>query len=295
MILQRGPHGGVLKCPVKQRPQRPKPLQWKLDVTVTQRATAPHLIAKRPANLLLAALAADDYELVRPLLTAQPLRMRETLQEAGEPPEFVYFPTSGIISALTVLENGMMIEFATVGREGTTAVPVFLNMGDSNMALVSQMPGDCLRMTTEDFREQLLTNSSLATIMSRYSGVMLALVAQSAACNRAHEAEARCARWLLMTHDQSATDQFPITHEFLAQMLGVSRPSVSLAATTLHTAGLINYHRGELTIMDRAGLERASCECYAVVHASFLRLQHLNDEDQEPEEPTEPIVTRPAA
>ncbi len=202
--------------------------------------------------------------------------MRETLQEAGEPPEYVYFPTSGIISALTVLENGMMIEFATVGREGTTGVPLFLGMGDSNMALVSQMPGASLRMTSAAFRVVLSECPSLAALMMQYSGVMLALVSQSAACNRAHHTDERCARWLLMTHDQAATDHFPITQEFLAQMLGVSRPSVTLSAAALQNAGLISYHRGELTILDRPGLERASCECYAVVHDYFPYLTAVN-------------------
>ncbi len=241
-------------------------LQRKPDRTSTP------LVLVRPTNLILAALPPDEYERMRPLLTPHPLRMRETLQEAGEPPEYVYFPTSGIISALTVLENGMMIEFATVGREGTTGVPIFLGMGDSNMALVSQMPGASLRMTADAFRAQIKESPGLAALMMHYSGILLALVAQSAACNRAHHADQRCARWLLMTHDQAATDHFPITQEFLAQMLGVSRPSVTLSATALQNAGLISYHRGAMTILDRAGLEQASCECYAVVHEYFPHL-----------------------
>lgn len=233
--------------------------------------TAAALILARPTNLILAALAPLEYERLRPLLTPHPLRMRETLQEAGEPPEFVYFPTSGIISALTVMENGMMIEYATIGHEGTSGVPLFLGMSDSNMALVSQMPGETLRMTSLNFQTALREQRSLSAVMGRYSGVMLALVAQSAACNRAHHVDERCARWLLMTHDQSTSDRFPITHEFLAQMLGVSRPSVSLSATALQDAGLISYHRGDMTILDRLGLERASCECYAIIRQSFLR------------------------
>lgn len=195
--------------------------------------------------------------------------MRETLQEAGDPPEHIYFPTSGIISALTVLENGMMIEFATVGREGTTGVPAFLGMGNSNMALISQVPGVSLRMASTDFAEALRMSPSLSVVMRRYSGVMLALVAQSAACNRAHHVDERCARWLLMTHDQSDSDDFPITHEFLAQMLGVSRPSVTLSAAALQAAGFIRYQRGNMHIADRLGLERAACECYAVIHERF--------------------------
>ncbi len=203
------------------------------------------------------------------MLSLHDLHMRETLQEAGDAPEYIYFPTSGIISALTVMENGMMIEFATVGREGTTGVPVFLGMTESNMALISQVPGVSLRMTSADFAEALRKSPSLSAILRRYSGLMLALVAQSAACNRAHHVDERCARWLLMTHDQSDSDDFPITHEFLAQMLGVSRPSVTLSAAALQAAGYIRYQRGNMHISDRIGLERASCECYAIIHDRF--------------------------
>ena len=221
-------------------------------------------------NLLLAAVAADEYESFSDLLEEQPLRTRETLQEAGEPPDYVYFPTSGIISLLTVLENGMVIEFATVGREGMTGVPQFLVMGDSNTALVSHVPGLSLRMRTADFLHATRTCPSLAAVVRRYSGTMLAVVAQSAACNRAHHVNVRCARWLLMTHDQVGADTFPITQEFLAQMLGVSRPSVGAATAALQRDGLISYHRGDLTIEDRGALEKASCECYAVVREHHL-------------------------
>ncbi len=217
----------------------------------------------QPENLLLVAVPAEEYEGFRGLLEPYPLRMRETLQEAGDEPDWVYFPTRGIISALTVLENGMMIEFATVGREGTTGVPVFLAMGLSNLALISQVPGESFRMRSEDFLAVLDRSPGFAAIMKRYSGMMLALVAQSAACNRAHHVDERCARWLLMTQDQAGVE-FPITQEFLAQMLGVSRPSVALAASALQKAGLIRYHRGEMTIVDRLGLEKTACECYAV-------------------------------
>jgi len=226
----------------------------------------------QPANLLLAAVPAEEYEELRGLLEVQPLRMRETLQEAGDAPDHVYFPTSGIISALTVLENGMMIEFATVGREGTTGVPIFLGMADSNMAFISQVPGESLRIRSADFLEVVNRCPGLTAIMKRYCGTMLALVAQSAACNRAHHVDERCARWLLMTHDQAGEGAFPITQEFLAQMLGVSRPSVALSAAALQKAGLIHYHRGQMTIVDLQGLEKAACECYAVVREHFADL-----------------------
>lgn len=227
----------------------------------------------RHGNLLLAAVPAEEYEGFRGLLETHPLLMRETLQEAGDAPDYVYFPLSGIISVLTVLENGMMIEFATVGREGTTGVPVFLGLGDSNMAFISQVPGESLRMRSEDFLAAINNSPSFAGIIRRYSGVMVVLVAQSAACNRAHHVDERCARWLLMMHDQAGDDAFPITEEFLAQMLGVTRPSVEVSTAALEKAGLISYHRGEMTVLDRLGLEKAACECYAVVREHFRRLR----------------------
>lgn len=223
----------------------------------------------RGGNLLLSALSDADYEQVAPLLDVQPLRMRETLQEAGDSAEYVYFPITGVISVLTVLENGMMIEFATVGSEGTTGVPIFLGFGQTNTALISQIPGDAYRLTRLRFTDCVARLPSFSSVLLRYSGLMLALVAQSAACNRAHNVDARCARWLLMTHDQAGRDDFPITQEFLAQMLGVSRPSVALSAASLQRSGLLAYHRGHMRIVDRDGLEEAACECYAVIRQNF--------------------------
>lgn len=231
------------------------------------------MVTTQSPNHLLAAISPAAYEQVHGFLESYPLRMRETLQEAGDDAEYVYFPTSGIISVLTVLENGMMIEFATIGREGTTGVPVFLGTGDSNMALISQLPGHALRMRSADFLAELTHNVSFLGVIRRYSGMMLALVAQSAACNRAHHVDERCARWLLMTHDQAEGSAFQITQEFLAQMLGVSRPSVALSAAALQRAGLISYRRGEMKIINRIGLEKAACECYAVVRERFCRLE----------------------
>jgi CRP-like cAMP-binding protein len=210
-----------------------------------------------------------------PLLEPYALRMRETLQEAGETAEYVYFPTRGIISLLTVLENGMMIEFATVGREGMTGTPIILGLTESNIALVSQLPGTAFRMRTEDFLRAIEQLPSFASVLRVYGGVMFAFLAQSAACNRAHIVDERLARWLLMIHDQAGGNDFRITQEFLSHMLGVSRPSVAVSAADLHRAGFISYHRGEMTVTDRLGLEAAACECYAVMRDQFDRLRRL--------------------
>lgn len=222
-------------------------------------------------NLILGAVPAEEFEAFKDYLEPYPLRTRETLQEAGEEPDWVYFPTSGIISVLTVLESGMMIEFATIGREGTSAVPLVVGLERSNLALVSLLPGSSMRMRTHDFMKSLAQSPGLASAIRSYRSLMFALLAQSAACNRAHHVDERCARWLLMTHDRAEGDKFPITHEFLAQMLGVSRPSVSSSAATLQNAGLISYHRGEMNILDRKGLESAACECYEITARQFDR------------------------
>ena len=222
MIFERMSAGSVLTCQLGL-----------VSMSASLSPRLEHDAQAIPVNSLLAAVPAEEYEGFRGCLEPYPLRMREMLQAAGETPDFVYFPLSGIISALTVLENGMMIEFATIGREGTTGVPVFLGMGDSNIALISQLPGEALRMRSTDFLAEINRSPGLAAIIKRYSGMMLALVAQSAACNRAHQVDERCARWLLMTHDQAGDGAFPITQEFLAQMLGVSRPSVALSAGAL--------------------------------------------------------------
>jgi CRP-like cAMP-binding protein len=226
-------------------------------------------------NLILGAVPPDEYDAIKRLIEPYPLRVRENLQEAGEEPEYVYFPGQGIISVLTVLENGMMIEFATVGREGSTGVPLMVGLEHSTITLVSQMPGTAMRMRSQDFVAELKRRPGFANAMNCYSGVMFALLAQSAACNRAHHVDERCARWLLMTHDQAGGNEFPITQEFLAQMLGVSRPSVAASAAALQKAGLVSYHRGEMTIIDRAALERAACECYRVIGRQFDRLRRL--------------------
>lgn len=226
-------------------------------------------------NLLLGAILPAAYDQLAELLEPHPLRMRETLQEAGDPTEYVYFPTSGIISMLTVLENGMMIEFATVGREGTTGIPLILGLQESNLALVSQLPGESMRARAVDFLAAMSRLPAVAEVMRIYAGVMFAFLAQSAACNRAHHVDERCARWLLMTHDQAGGDEFKITQEFLAQMLGVSRPSVAVSAAALQQAGFISYHRGQMTIVDRKGLEAVACECYAVISDQFDRLRRL--------------------
>ena len=182
----------------------------------------------------------------------------------------VYFPLSGVISLLTVLDDGSAVEIATVGSEGMADFAAYLDLESPARWLV-QVPGTALRIDAAELRRVAEDSSELRDVMHNYMLAMFVLVSQTAACNRRHPVEERCARWLLMTHDRVDEDTFPMTHEFLADMLGVRRPSVSIAMSILSKAGYTRYRRGKVEIVDRAGLEEATCECYGVLASQFQK------------------------
>jgi CRP-like cAMP-binding protein len=173
---------------------------------------------------------------------------------------------------VTVLDDGGPIELATVGNEGVVGVPVFLGASSTNARGFVQIPGEYQRLPARAFRQAIDNGGQLHGLVQRYSQALFTQIAQNVACNRAHPVEQRCARWLLQTADRVGKEEFPLTQEFLGQMLGVRRATVNAAARALHDAGLITYRRGLITILDRAGLEAASCECYAIVAREFERL-----------------------
>ena len=221
--------------------------------------------ASRPpqTNRLLAALPPNDYERIAPFLKTIPLKLKQTLHKVGEPVEYVYFPGGGFLSLLTVLQNGTMVEVATVGREGMAGLPAALNSDPSPSETFVQGESEwCWRMPTPAFRREIERRGALHELVSRYSHALFAVVMQSTACNAIHSVEQRLARWLLTAQDRMQANDFPLTQEFLAMMLGASRPMVTVVAGTLQKAGLITYHRGHLTVVDRERLEAASCECY---------------------------------
>ena len=189
----------------------------------------------------------------------------------------VFFPLSGVISLMTPLADGTAIETATVGRDGMVGVHAFLGGGPlGNAQATSHVPGEMLSINVDTFRGIINgeTKSKLRSVMLAYTQALFAQISQSVACNGVHEIQQRTARWLLQTHDRANGDQFELTQEFLADMLGVTRPSVSVAASTLAAAGLITYRRGRVAILDRQGLEAASCECYLVVRREYERLMN---------------------
>jgi len=215
-------------------------------------------------NLLLAALPHDDLERVLPKLEMVPLKLKELLHKPGEPIDYVYFPGVGFCSIVTVLEDGSMVEAAAIGREGVVGLNA-TTLHDTPMSTASMAQTDmdvCYRMKAEHFRHEMERCGPFNGIVTRYSQALMGFIMQSAACNASHSIEQRLARWLLAAQDRMAADEFLLTQEFIAMMLGASRSTVSEVAGMLQKAGFITYHRGRVAILDREALEAASCECY---------------------------------
>lgn len=225
-----------------------------------------------PRNHFLAALPASELHRLLPYLEAVPLEPRILLQRAGEPISHVYFPLAGVVSLLTALREGEMVEVGMVGREAFVGLPVFLGAGASSHHYMVQVPGEALRMRANDFRARVLPGGVLSDLLLRYTHTLLTQVSQSVACNVRHALRQRLCKWLLMIHDRWDGDVFPMTHQFLAVMLGVRRAGVSEAARQLQQAGLIDYSRSRMTILDRGRMENVACECYSVNQRELRRL-----------------------
>jgi CRP-like cAMP-binding protein len=223
-------------------------------------------------NRLLKALPSEEYGWLRPHFESVELKVRDVLAEAEEPFQHVYFIESGVVSVVNRIAGGT-VEVGTIGNEGMAGLSVFLDAGAVTSRTFVQVPGHAKRIKAEIFSTQADERRQLRRVLHRYTQAFLTQVAQTASCNRMHEVQERCARWLLMTHDRvDGSDTFPLTHEFLSFMLGVRRAGVTVAAGALQRAGLITYTRGKITVVNRAGLEEASCECYGIVRSHFQRL-----------------------
>jgi CRP-like cAMP-binding protein len=223
-------------------------------------------------NRLLASLPSEEYERLQPYLEPVSLRLKQELYQPNVPIEFVYFPLAGVCSLLALTSNGDLVEVATIGNEGMVGLPVFLGATQIPGLGICQISGEALRMRTEDFQTQVTQGTTLYNVLHRFTQALFNFISQTALCNRVHSIEQRCCRWLLLTRDRVGTDEFPLTHEFLSAMLGVRRASVSDVAARLQNAGFISSRYGKITVLDRAGLEETSCECYAVIKAEFDRL-----------------------
>ena len=225
-----------------------------------------------PVNRLLAALPAAELDVLRPDLEAVPLTPPGLIHEPDEPIAFVLFPHAGVVSLVRTMEDGGIAEVATVGPEGMVGLPLVLDGDRMAVRAHVQVPGTASRMGADAFRRALGHTPCLRRLLSRYALAFVDDLAGNVACGRMHEAGPRLARWLLATADRVGAESFPLTQEFMAQMLGVSRPTVSIAAGLLQRAGLVTYMRGRITVTDRPGLEAASCECYRVARRAFARV-----------------------
>jgi CRP-like cAMP-binding protein len=221
-------------------------------------------------NRLLTALPGDEYEQLRPHLALVMLELKQEIWTPNQPIEAVYFPIDLVASILAETESGS-IEVGTIGNEGVVGLPVYLGAISHTGTAMAQIPGRAYRVDVTSFRRQS-QNGRLRELLQRYTLAFMTQVSQGTACNRSHSAEQRLARWLLLVQDRVGRDEFPLTQEFMGQMLGVRRATVSETASELQSSGLIKYRRGAIRIEDRAGLERVSCECYRIVRNDFERL-----------------------
>ena len=223
-------------------------------------------------NRLLGLLPAQDYARLKPRLKRITLEYRKSLYRANKPIDYVYFIETGVGSLVNTMANGDAAEVGTIGNEGVVGLPLLLGDDRAPTSVYVQVPGWGLRIKAASFKKELARSPGLRAVMHRYAHAFFNQVAQSAACNQFHSLEQRCCRWLLMTQDRMQSDEFLLTQEFLAMMLGVQRTGVSLAAGILQRAGLITYRRGKVTVLDEAGLKHRACECYAISKKEFDRL-----------------------
>jgi CRP-like cAMP-binding protein len=223
-------------------------------------------------NRILDRLPGKELIRIRKALTEVDAVIRDEIYERNKPFKHVYFPETAIASVVNVLKDGTEIEVATIGYEGMVGLPVFLGTNQSPARSFWQVAGTAFRLDAAFLEKEKRNATPLAAALGLYTQGFFAQIAQSVTCNRLHNLEQRCARWLLMTHDRVEGDDFPLKQEFLAHMLGVRRPGISEVAGRLQRKGLIKYSRGWMRIIDRGGLERLSCDCYRAVAREYRRL-----------------------
>jgi CRP-like cAMP-binding protein len=223
-------------------------------------------------NRVLAALSRRELADLLPRMEFCSLEHRQMLIETHEPIPYVHFPLSGVVSLVIATVNGATVEVAMVGSEGIVGSPVLFGGGTAPIGALVQVPGEALRMSAPAFRDRIEVPGPLLQRLHLHAEALFLQAAQSVTCMRHHSVGQRCARWLLTAHDRVGRHEFPLTQDALAQMLGVRRASVSASAGKLQDKGLIRYRRGIMTIVDRAGLERLSCECYRIISAEYDRL-----------------------
>jgi CRP-like cAMP-binding protein len=223
-------------------------------------------------NHLLAALPPADWKRWEPLLERVDLPLGKVLYESGSTMSHVYFPTTAIVSLLYVMEDGASAEIAVVGNEGLVGIALFMGGQSTPSRAVVQSAGSCYRMRAATVKEEFDRSSAVLHLLLRYTQALITQMAQTAVCNRHHSLDQQLCRWLLLSLDRLKGMELVMTQELIANMLGVRREGVTEAALSLQAAGLIRYARGRISVLDRAGLEQRTCECYAVVKKEYERL-----------------------
>ena len=227
---------------------------------------------ERPHNRLLAALPESVYDRLRPHLDKALLSLSQVIYEPGEQLGHLYFPESCIVSLLYTMENGTSAEIGVVGNEGVVGIALFMGGETTPNRAVVQSGGLSLKLRLGVLNEEFRRGGEFQQLLLRYTQALITQMSQTAVCNRLHTEDQQLCRWLLLSHDRLDSNELTMTQELIANMLGVRREGVTVAAGRLQAAGLIQYHRGHITILDRAGLETRACECYQVVRSEFERL-----------------------
>jgi CRP-like cAMP-binding protein len=223
-------------------------------------------------NRLLAALRREDYERLFPRLEPITFALGDVLYESGRRMDYVYFPTTSIVSLVYTMEDGATVEMGLAGSDGAVGIALFLGGDTTPNRAVVQIAGGAIRMPAEVLQEDFKRGSSLQLLLLRYTQALITQISQTAVCNRLHSLQQRLCRWLLLCLDRVQSNELHMTQEFISNMLGGRRESVTVAAGRLQDAGLITYSRGHIMVLDRSGLEATVCECYRVVQNEFERL-----------------------
>ncbi|HEX8145482.1 MAG TPA: Crp/Fnr family transcriptional regulator [Pyrinomonadaceae bacterium] len=233
-------------------------------------------------NLLLSNISAKERKRLSSFLEPVDMKFKEPLHEKGKPIKHVYFPINFVASSVIEMEDGEIVEVGVTGNEGLVGIELFLKEETTNSNTFAQVPGEGLRMKAADFKKHVMDEGGLLQdLLHRYTHAFMAQISQTAACNRVHPLDQRLCRWILMTHNRVQSSEFLLTQEFMGQMLGVRRPTVSTTANILQKAGLISFSRGRLKVLDRAGLENGTCECYWMIVKLF---DHIYGETWPPPE-----------
>lgn len=247
---------------------------WVGNWEVAGELLTPEFVAPRSPlnNHLLALLGKNEYERILPQLRPVTLSLGEVLYEAGGRPEYVFFPTGAVISLLYTMEDGATAEVGLTGNDGLVGIALFLGGDTTPNRAVVHVAGTAFKMKAKLLQEEFARGESFQRVLLRYTQALITQISQTAICNRLHSVEKRLCRWLLLSHDRVDSDELQMTQEFISNMLGGRRESVTVAAARLQEERLIRYSRGHITILDRRGLEAAACECYRIVKEEFERL-----------------------